>query len=124
MEQQQLIQLQMIEQEANQLEQQMQLIEQHLAEMQQLKMGLDELSESKEKEILAHIGKGIYIPAEIKSKELTVEIGNKNFVKKSIGETKEIVVGEIEKLDSAKQEIMERIEGLQGQMSRLMGIEK
>jgi len=119
---QQLIQLQMIEQEANQLEQQLQLIEQNLVEIQQLKASLNELNESKEKKILANIGRGIYIPAEIKSKELLVEVGGKNFVKKSVLETKEIIEGQIGKLNSAKQEIMERIEGLQGQMNGVMKI--
>ena len=122
MNQEQLIQLQIIEQEANQLEQQLQLIEQNLAEMQQLKAGLDELDKSREKQILANIGKGIYIPAEIKSKELRVEVGNKNFVKKSILETKKIIEGEIEKLNSVKQQIVEKVSGLRGQMNGLINV--
>ena len=120
MNQEQLIQLQMIEQEANQLDQQLQLIEQHLVEMQQLKTGLDELEQTDKKEILANIGKGIYVPAEIKSKELTVEVGNKNFVKKSIPETKKIIEEQIKKLSSAKQQIVEKVDELRGQMNKLI----
>jgi len=120
MEQEKLIQLQMIEQEAGQLEQQSQLIEQHFTEMQNLLIGLNELETTDKKEILANIGKGIYIPAEIKSKVLTVEVGKGNFVKKSILETREIVEKQIEKLSSVKQQIADKIEDLQAEMNELI----
>ncbi len=118
--QEHLIQLQMMEQEARQLEQQLQLITQHLEDMEQLKSGLDELEKSENKEILANIGKGIYIPAEIKNKELLVEIGNKNLVKKTIPEAKEIIDEQVKKLIVAKQEILGRVEILQTEMSNVL----
>ena len=80
-----------IEQETGQLEQQLQIVEQHISDMQKINSGLDEIAKSEDKEILANIGKGIYIPAQIKSKDLIVEIGSKNFVKKTIPETKKII---------------------------------
>ena len=83
---------------------------------------LNELDESKEKQILANIGRGIYIPAEIKSKELIVEIGKGNFVKKSIPETMKTIIEQIEKLNSAKQQIMGKIEEVQMQMNGLIGV--
>ena len=43
MNQEQLIELQMIEQEANQLNQQTELIEQNLGEIQELREGLEEI---------------------------------------------------------------------------------
>ena len=118
--QENIMQLQMMGQEAQQLEQQLQLIEQHLTDMEKLNNGLDELEKTDNKEILANIGKVIYIPAEIKSKELLVEIGNKNLVKKSVPEAKEIIDEQIKKLISAKQQIIERVEALQMEMSNLM----
>jgi len=118
--QEQIIQLQMIEQEAQQLEQQLQLITQHLEDMKKLKTDLDELKKSEDKEILANIGKGIYIPAEIKSKELLVEIGRKNLVKKTIPEAKEIIDEQVGKLIIAKEEIMNKIKSLQIEMNNLL----
>ena len=120
MEQEQLIQIQMMQQEAQQLEQQSQMIEQHLTEMQGLSEGLEELDKSKEKEILSSIGKGIYVPAEIKSKQLRVEVGKGNFVTKSIPETKKVINGQIEKLNSVKTQISERMNQLQEEMSGFM----
>jgi len=122
MNQQQLIQIQVIEQEANQLEQQLQFIEQHLMELRELNSGLDELESSKEKKIFANLGKGIYVPAEIKNKDLIVEVGKKNFVKKSIPEAKEVIKDQIVKLDSVKQQIIGRIGDLQVEMRGLMNL--
>tara|TARA_Y100000310_G_scaffold271596_1_gene286146 strand:+ start:2018 stop:2383 length:366 start_codon:yes stop_codon:yes gene_type:complete len=120
MEQEQLIQLQMMQQEAQQLEQQSQIIEQNLNEMNDLKKGLEELETSEEKEILAGLGKGIYIPAEIKDKKLKVEVGKGNFVKKSIPDTKKIIEEQIEKLNQVKIQISERVNQLQEEMGGLI----
>src|SRR3989344_5471933 len=118
MNQEQLIQLQIIEQEAQQLEQQSQIIEQNIIEMQNLNNSLEELEKTDKKEILANIGRGIYIPAEIKDKNLTVEVGNKVFVKKSIPETKKIVEEQIEKLDEAREQIKDRLDDLREEVDQ------
>lgn len=115
-----MIQLQMIQQEAQQLEQQLQAIEQHLSEMSNLKQGLEELDKSDEKEILAGLGKGIYIPAEIKTKKLRVEVGKGNFVNKTIPETLKIVDEQLEKLEQVKTQINGRVSQLQVDMNSLM----
>lgn len=124
MENEQLIQLQVIEQETQQLEQQLQLIEQSLIEMQNLNSSLDELEKTDKKDIFANIGRGIYIPAEIKDKTLSVEVGNKVFVKKSIPETKEIIEDQVQKLGSVREQISDRIEDLRGEVNQLMKSEK
>lgn len=120
MNQEQIMQFQMMEQEANKLSQQLQLIENNLVEIDGIKTGLDEIQKKDTKEMLANIGKKIYIPVEIKEKNLIIEVGNKKFVKKSITETKELISEQIVKLNSAKQEITQRLEELQEEAGRLM----
>ena len=120
MDQERIMQLQMVEQELNQLNQQSQLIEQHISEMQELKAGLNELEKSENKEILINLGKRIYIPVEIKDKELIVEVGNKTFVKKSIKDTSQVVDEQMEKLISAKYQITERLRELDSEMDMLI----
>ncbi len=124
MENEQLIQLQVIEQETQQLEQQLQLIEQSLIEMQNLSSSLDELEKTDKKDIFANIGRGIYIPAEIKDKTLSVEVGNKVFVKKSIPETKEIIEDQVQRLGSVREQISNRIEDLRVEVNQLMKSDK
>jgi len=125
MDQQQIIQFQVMEQEINQLNEQSQLIEQNISEMQDIGVSLDAIESAKSNEILTNIGKKIYLPVEIKDKNLIVEIGNKNFVKKSIPETKKVIEEQIAKLMDGKNQIMNRLEELQEEMRALMqNIEK
>ena len=109
-----------MEQEANKLSQQMQLVENNLNEIQEIKKGLEEIEKKETKEILANIGKKIYIPVEIKEKNLIIEVGNRKFVKKTIPEAKELIEEQIGKLDSARQQINERLEELQEEAGKLM----
>ncbi len=114
------MQLQMIEQEANQLNQQTELIEQNLKEIEELKTGLGEIEKKETKEILVNIGKRIFLPVEIKDKNLIVEVGNKNFVKKSIEEAKELIDEQICKLNSAREQITERLHELEMNMNEMI----
>jgi prefoldin alpha subunit len=118
MNQEHIMQLQMIEQEAEQLNKQVELIEQNIAEMQELRESLIEIENKDNKEILANLGKKIYIPVEIKDKNLIVEVGNKTFVKKTIPETREIINKQIERLVIGKSQIAERLEALQKDMEK------
>ena len=120
MNQQQIMQIQMMEQEGQQLSQQLQLIEQNTFDMQELELSLEEINKKESKEILANLGKGIYIPVEIKDKKLIVEVGKKNFVKKTISETKDIIMEQMVKLVSAKTQILDRLEVLQIEIHGLM----
>lgn len=120
MKQEQIIQFQLLEQEANQLNQQLQLIEQNISEIQELKSSLNEIEKKETNEILVNIGKKIYIPVEIKDKKLIVEVGNKKFVKKAIPETKELIEEQINRLGSARMQIAEKLDMLQGEAETLM----
>ena len=120
MKQEQLMQLQMIEQEAEQFTKQSELIEQNISEMEELRASLEELEDKETKEILANLGKKIYIPVEIKDKTLIVEVGNKNFVKKSIPETKILIDEQLKRLLAAKSQIIERLEVMQKDMEIIM----
>ena len=120
MEQQQMIQMQMLQQEAEDLNQQLQLIEQNLSEIQELKSSLNEIGKKENKEILANIGKKIYLPVEIKDENLFVEIGKGNFVKKTVPETIQVIEEQTKKLVAGKQEVAERLEQLQKEVESLM----
>lgn len=120
MNQEQIMQIQIMEQESNQLNQHLQLVEENLSEMQELKLSLEELEKINNKDILANLGKKIYLPVEIKEKKLIVDVGNKNFVKKTIPETKNIIEDQIKKLLDGKEKITEELEKLQERVNKLM----
>lgn len=120
MNQEQIIQMQGLEQEADALSQQLQLIEQNLSEIKELELSLEEIEKKENKEILVNIGKKIFLPVEIKENNMLVEIGEGNFIKKTVSETKKITGEQIEKLNLGKEEIAKRLEELQEEANNLM----
>ena len=112
-EQQELMfKLAMYEQQMKQLQEQFQAIDQAIADTSSLNNGLNELKEGKDKEIFALIGKGIFAKAKITSNDLMVDIGARNFIKKNVGETQNIIKGQIQKLEQVKKELESKLEEL------------
>ena len=109
--------LSMYEQQIMQLQQQLEAVEQAIIEMSSLVLGLNELTGSKEKEILAPIGRGIFVKTKLISENLTVDVGGKNFVKKSIPETKELINNQIKKLEEVKKELNENLEEINNELT-------
>jgi len=113
------IQFQMFEQQIRMLQEQLQAVEQAIIELGSLNLQLDELIGKKDNEILAPIGRGIYANAKLLSDELLVDIGNKNFVKKSIPETKKILQDQIKKLGKVKEELNGELEKINIELTKV-----
>ena len=107
----------MYEQQIQQLQQQLESVEQAIIEMNSLVLGLDELVGSKDKEILAPIGRGIFVKTKLVSEDLTVDVGGKNFVKKSIPETKKLIQTQVEKLEEVKKELEGNLEEINNELT-------
>jgi len=105
-----IFRLSMFEQQLQQLQQQLQAVSRGIVDLESLHLGLDEISGSIDKEIFAQIGKGIYVKAKIISEELNVNIGDNNFVNKSIPETKELIMEQIKRLRDVEVELERNIE--------------
>ncbi|MBU2616260.1 MAG: prefoldin subunit alpha [Nanoarchaeota archaeon] len=101
------------EHQLNQLRQQFQAIEEGVIELSSLSMGLEEVDVSEGEEILAPIGRGVFVKAKITSKELIVDVGNRTLVKKDIPETKKIIEEQISKLESLKKDLENNMESIQ-----------
>lgn len=122
MDHEQIIQMQALEQEADVLNQQMQLIEQNLAEIKGLGLSLEEIEKKENKEILVNIGKKIYLPVEIKDNSLFIEIGKGNFVKKTCSEARDLIEEQIKKLIVSREDVTARLDELQQKANDLMQI--
>lgn len=90
--------LNLYEQSINQLQQQIEAVNRGILDLEDLNNGLDELKDSKDKEIMAHVGKGIFIKSKIIENDLLVDVGGKNLVKKKPSEAKELIQEQIQKL--------------------------
>ena len=118
-EQQELMfKLSMFEQQIQQMQQQLQAIEQGVVELTSLNLGLGELVGSEGKEIMAPIGRGVFVKAKLLSEELTVDVGGKNFVKKSIPDTQEIINEQIKKLEDVKKSLSNSMEEINQELTR------
>lgn len=115
-----MFKLSMFEQQIQQLQQQLQAVEQGIVEMESLNIGLNELIGSIGKEILAPIGRGIFIKTKLLSEDLTVDIGEKKFVKKTIPETKKLIEEQIGKLKEVKGELEESLEKVSEELQEVM----
>ena len=119
--QQELIyQLSILQQQAQQIQEQLQLVEQNVSDLSSISNGLNELKGKKDSEMLAPLGRGIFVKAKILSEELTVDIGKKNFVKKSIPETREIILLQIDKIAQIKERLLDELDKINNQLLTLI----
>ena len=115
-----MFKLSMFEQQIQQLQQQLQAVEKGIIDLSSLNLGLDEVVGKEGKEIFASIGKGIFAKAKLISEDLIVDIGSKNFVKKTIPETQELVKNQIENLEEVKKELNNNLESTSNELRGLI----
>ena len=115
-----IFRLGMFEQQIHQMHQQMEAVEKGINDLGSLNFGLDELRGSLGKEILSPLGKGIFVKTRLESEDLTVDIGGKNFVKKDIPETKEIIERQIKKFVRVREDIGENMEKISKEMAKTL----
>lgn len=113
-----LFKLSMFEQQIKHLQQQLQAVDESIEEMNALSIGLGEIEKSVGKEVLAPLGRGIFVETKLLSDSLTVDVGGRNFVKKSIPDTKEIIEAQIVKLNEVSEELNEKIEDINEELTK------
>ena len=119
-EQELLYKFGMFEQQIRELQQQIEAIEKGILDLNSLNFGLDELVNGTGKEIFASVGKGIFVKGKLISEELNVDVGNGNFVKKSIPKTKQLIEEQIKKLERIRKELEHNLEDLGEELTRMM----
>jgi prefoldin alpha subunit len=115
-----MFKLNVFEQHIQQLQQQLESVEQGMVELSYLSSGLDELIDSEGKEIFAPVGKGIFAKTKLLSENLIVDVGGKNFVKKSIPETQKIIKEQISKLEEVKKELGKNLEEVNKEVEKII----
>ncbi len=115
-----IFRLQLMEQQMQQLQQQLEAIAGGIGELESLKIGLDEIPNAEGKEILAQVGKGIYVKAKIISGELTVNVGENNFVNRSVPEAKEMIGAQVKRLKEVETELKENLEASNSEFMKMI----
>ncbi|MCK9597221.1 prefoldin subunit alpha [Candidatus Pacearchaeota archaeon] len=115
-----LYKLAVFEKQIQQIQQQLQLIEQGLNDLNSLDNEIDNLRGKKDKEILAPVSSGIFVKAKLLSEDLIVDVGGKNFVKKSIDETKETIREQIKKLEEVKIQLTNSLDEINKEATEIL----
>ncbi len=107
--------------ESREIEERLNLVEQQTGELKSFEESLDSLDKSNQDDILAPLGKGVFLPAKIKDKMLFISVGAGIFIRKSPAAAKKIVKEQIEGMASIKEELYGRMEALQREMQDIVG---
>ncbi len=109
--QQLLFEASFIEKQMQDLQQQSIFINNEQQELENLSKNLDYIIMHNKKEIIASIGKGVRIPAQlISAKELIVDVGAGVMVKKTLPQAKEVIEQQVKRLQEAGSQIAKKQE--------------
>jgi prefoldin alpha subunit len=124
MDEELILKLQEYHGRSKEIEEKINLVEQHINELGSFGNNIDELEATQEKEILASVGKGVYIKSEIKDKKLFVDVGAGILIRKDIKEAKDIVEKQVKKLIEMKQDLHMQFSAIDAEMKSIIeGIE-
>lgn len=114
------IKLEQLNRQAQEFEEKINIVEQQLLELLKFEKSLKDLESSEEKEILAPLGKGVFIEADMKKTKMFVEVGSGIFVKKNLEESKKIAEHQIKKLREIKNHLSVQRENLNQNMKKIL----
>ena len=115
-----MFKLSMFEQQIQGIQQQLQAVEKAIIELNSLSLGLEGLKGKTGQEIMAPIGKGIFIKAKLISEDLRVDVGGKNFVVKDIDSTKKLIGEQVGKLGEAQGDLENAMQEINQQLTQVM----
>jgi prefoldin alpha subunit len=107
----------LIERHLQELNNRIDYVSQQISELEEFKNNLKFLKDAKNKEMLASLGKGIYLKSSCQDDNFFVNVGAGVVVKKTPKETAEIITSQIKNLHEAKTSLLASLEVYQ----RLMG---
>ena len=114
-----LMDLELAGRKAKENEEKLEVVDKQLSELEAFNVYLKEISESEEKEILASVGKGVYLRADMRKDKLLVDVGSGVLVKKDSEETKTILKDQTQKLHEMKIQLLGEQESLRNEIEVL-----
>ena len=114
-----------IEQQSQQAQQHLQMIEEQIKELDDFKSHLDSIKNKKDTEMLAGLGKGVFVKTDLKSDQLYVNVGSGVVVQKTPDQAKTTIDSQIKQLQEARLHLTAQIETLnQTLMSLFQEVQK
>lgn len=119
-DQEALFQASMLENQAQEMEQRLNMVVQQIMELQEAKSNLLFLRDSKEKETLSSLGKGIHMKTEIKDKKLFIEVGSGILVRKTPDQIVEVIDSQVKRLSEVRAQIEAQVSMYHQTLSRII----
>jgi prefoldin alpha subunit len=120
MNQELMFELEGLNKQSQENEERLKIVEQQIAELQGFEKNLGELETNKNKEVLASLGKGVFIKADLREEDLFVEVGSGILVKKSLGDSKKIAEQQNKKLLEMKTQLISENESISEKMKKAL----
>lgn len=113
---------QLLSQESAMLEERAGFIDEQLQELVVFGNDLSVLEKNKESEILAPLGKGLYMKSQIADRSLFVNVGAGVLIKKSVIEARKVVDEQIKRLASMREGINARLVSIMTELRNLKNL--
>ncbi len=110
MDQELMLRASFLEQQAKEIEASLELVTRQVTELEQFSDHLSFFQKSKENQMLAPLGKGIYLKTSYESKKLFVEVGSGVVVQKTPEETQEIIEAQLKRLKEIRLQLSEQLQ--------------
>ncbi len=115
----------MLQQQSQEAEKQLAFVDEQIGELEAFSKNLDFMDKSQEKEVLASLGKGVFVKSDIKDKKLFVDVGAGVLVRKTASEAREVIEGQLKKFMEARVQVAGQLEALREELGMMIGeIEK
>jgi len=121
MDQELLWKLEQSHQKLKDLEEKLFIVVQQIIELKNFGESLEEIKTNEGKEILASLGKGVFVKSEIKDKKLFIDVGLGTLIRKDLGETQKVLRDQVLRLENMKVELESGMETLNQEVGTLIG---
>ncbi|MEI6849521.1 MAG: prefoldin subunit alpha [archaeon] len=109
MDQEVMYKAQLLQGEAQELEQHLEIVEHELDDLNKIHQSLKDFENLNQKSSISSLGKGIHIRTNIESKDLLVEVGAGVLVKKTSTETRAVIENQIKRLNEARLQMLNKL---------------
>lgn len=102
------------------LQEQLRAVEQAIYDMSVISSGLEELKGKTGEEIMAQVGRGIFVKAKLVSEKILVDIGEGKLVEKTIDDTRDMILEQKEKIRKMQDELEGEMEKVNQEITKTM----
>ena len=115
-----IFKLSMLEQQSEEIKKNLEELDGQSNDLDNLKQSLEKLGSDKGKEILANLGRGVFLKSKASDEKVFVNVGSKILVRKSFSEASEIIDKQLVEIEIIKKDLMNNLNSLNLELQDLV----